>query len=162
MCSTILYVEGNLESKIFNDPLSGLVRRIREVAVRLNGMEIFLLFYYWCSKMLYVKLLVNSKVSTRQIYVSCSWWIYDRKSLTSQQCCDSHVLELDYVHMIKSSFLLPMTYWLLKKTMISRRHVPNLFVTINSLKVCAPKEKHTLLRCKLKSIHGEMFCAIIP
>ncbi|KAL8481421.1 hypothetical protein ACS0TY_027796 [Phlomoides rotata] len=34
---TILYVEGNLESKVFTDPITGLVRRIREVAVRLNG-----------------------------------------------------------------------------------------------------------------------------
>lgn len=39
---TILYVEGNLESKIFNDPISGLVRRIREVAVRQNGRLVFL------------------------------------------------------------------------------------------------------------------------
>ncbi|GER54897.1 single-stranded DNA-binding protein [Striga asiatica] len=30
----ILYVEGNLESKAFNDPITGLVRRIQEVAVR--------------------------------------------------------------------------------------------------------------------------------
>ncbi|KAL3620261.1 hypothetical protein CASFOL_035173 [Castilleja foliolosa] len=34
---SIVYVEGNLESKIFNDPITGLVRRIREVAVRRNG-----------------------------------------------------------------------------------------------------------------------------
>lgn len=34
---SIVYVEGNLETKIFNDPISGLVRRIREVAVRRNG-----------------------------------------------------------------------------------------------------------------------------
>uniref|UniRef100_A0A7N0TST9 Single-stranded DNA-binding protein n=1 Tax=Kalanchoe fedtschenkoi TaxID=63787 RepID=A0A7N0TST9_KALFE len=39
---TILYVEGNLESKIFNDPITGLVRRIREVAVRRNGRLVFL------------------------------------------------------------------------------------------------------------------------
>ncbi|KAG6382692.1 hypothetical protein SASPL_119922 [Salvia splendens] len=32
-----LYVEGNLETKIFNDPITGLVRRIREIAVRRNG-----------------------------------------------------------------------------------------------------------------------------
>ncbi|KAL3512302.1 hypothetical protein ACH5RR_025019 [Cinchona calisaya] len=38
---SILYVEGNLETKIFNDPISGLVRRIREVAVRLNGRLVF-------------------------------------------------------------------------------------------------------------------------
>lgn len=34
---SILYVEGNLETKIFSDPITGLVRRIREVAVRRNG-----------------------------------------------------------------------------------------------------------------------------
>ncbi|KAK4359392.1 hypothetical protein RND71_021621 [Anisodus tanguticus] len=34
---SILYVEGNLETKIFTDPITGLVRRIREIAVRLNG-----------------------------------------------------------------------------------------------------------------------------
>ncbi|KZV21710.1 single-stranded DNA-binding protein, mitochondrial [Dorcoceras hygrometricum] len=33
---SILYVEGNLETKIFNDPITGLVRRIREIAVRRN------------------------------------------------------------------------------------------------------------------------------
>ncbi|CAA0824354.1 Nucleic acid-binding- OB-fold-like protein [Striga hermonthica] len=39
---SILYVEGNLESKVFNDPITGLVRRIREVAVRRNGRVVFL------------------------------------------------------------------------------------------------------------------------
>ncbi|XP_073144923.1 single-stranded DNA-binding protein, mitochondrial [Henckelia pumila] len=39
---SILYVEGNLETKIFNDPISGLVRRIREVAVRRNGRVLYL------------------------------------------------------------------------------------------------------------------------
>ncbi|XP_009782372.1 single-stranded DNA-binding protein, mitochondrial [Nicotiana tabacum] len=39
---SILYVEGNLESKIFTDPITGLVRRIREVAVRRNGRLVFL------------------------------------------------------------------------------------------------------------------------
>ncbi|XP_060172651.1 single-stranded DNA-binding protein, mitochondrial [Lycium barbarum] len=34
---SILYVEGNLETKIFTDPITGLVRRIREIAVRRNG-----------------------------------------------------------------------------------------------------------------------------
>ncbi|XP_022860786.1 single-stranded DNA-binding protein, mitochondrial isoform X1 [Olea europaea var. sylvestris] len=33
---SILYVEGNLETKIFNDPITGLVRRIREIAIRRN------------------------------------------------------------------------------------------------------------------------------
>ena len=32
-----LYVEGNLETKVFSDPVTGLVRRVREVAVRRNG-----------------------------------------------------------------------------------------------------------------------------
>ncbi|KAG6432738.1 hypothetical protein SASPL_104324 [Salvia splendens] len=32
-----LFVEGNLETTIFNDPITGLVRRIREIAVRRNG-----------------------------------------------------------------------------------------------------------------------------
>lgn len=36
-CSSILYLEGNLETKIFADPITGLVRRIREVAIRRNG-----------------------------------------------------------------------------------------------------------------------------
>ncbi|KAL6499698.1 hypothetical protein OROGR_027608 [Orobanche gracilis] len=39
---SILYVEGNLETKIFSDPITGLVRRIREVAVRRNGRLVFL------------------------------------------------------------------------------------------------------------------------
>lgn len=39
---SILYLEGNLETKIFNDPITGLVRRIREVAVRRNGRILFL------------------------------------------------------------------------------------------------------------------------
>ena len=34
---SVLYVEGNLETKIFNDPITGLVRRIREIAIRRNG-----------------------------------------------------------------------------------------------------------------------------
>lgn len=40
VCSSILYVEGNLETKIFNDPITGLVRRIREIAIRRNGILI--------------------------------------------------------------------------------------------------------------------------
>ncbi|XP_051142380.1 single-stranded DNA-binding protein, mitochondrial [Andrographis paniculata] len=39
---SILYVEGNLETKLFNDPLTGLARRIREVTVRRNGRILFL------------------------------------------------------------------------------------------------------------------------
>ncbi|KAF7850270.1 hypothetical protein BT93_L5681 [Corymbia citriodora subsp. variegata] len=37
----ILYLEGNLESKVFNDPITGLVRRIREIAIRRNGRIVF-------------------------------------------------------------------------------------------------------------------------
>lgn len=37
--STVVYLEGNLETKIFTDPVTGLVRRIREVAIRRNGMN---------------------------------------------------------------------------------------------------------------------------
>ncbi|GAV67060.1 SSB domain-containing protein [Cephalotus follicularis] len=39
---SIVYLEGNLETKIFSDPLSGLVRRIREIAIRRNGRIVFL------------------------------------------------------------------------------------------------------------------------
>ncbi|CAN6577987.1 unnamed protein product [Malus baccata var. baccata] len=39
---SILYLEGNLETKIFTDPVSGLVRRVREIAVRRNGRLVFL------------------------------------------------------------------------------------------------------------------------
>lgn len=35
-------MEGNLETKIFNDPITGLVRRIREIAIRRNGKFISL------------------------------------------------------------------------------------------------------------------------
>jgi hypothetical protein len=33
-------LEGNLETKIFTDPVTGLVRRVREVAIRRNGIYI--------------------------------------------------------------------------------------------------------------------------
>ncbi|XP_052180578.1 single-stranded DNA-binding protein, mitochondrial isoform X2 [Diospyros lotus] len=36
---SILYLEGNLETKIFNDPRTGLVRRIREIAIRGNEIS---------------------------------------------------------------------------------------------------------------------------
>lgn len=39
---SILYLEGNLETKIFTDPITGLVRRVREVAIRRNGRVVFL------------------------------------------------------------------------------------------------------------------------
>lgn len=38
---SILYLEGNLETKIFTDPITGLVRRVREVALRANGRIVF-------------------------------------------------------------------------------------------------------------------------
>ncbi|CAL1354676.1 unnamed protein product [Linum trigynum] len=34
---SIVYLEGNLETKIFTDPITGLVRRVREIAIRRNG-----------------------------------------------------------------------------------------------------------------------------
>ncbi|XP_024170411.1 single-stranded DNA-binding protein, mitochondrial [Rosa chinensis] len=39
---SILYLEGNLETKIFTDPTTGLVRRVREIAIRRNGRLVFL------------------------------------------------------------------------------------------------------------------------
>lgn len=39
---SVLYLEGNLETKVFSDPITGLVRRIREIAVRGNGRLLFL------------------------------------------------------------------------------------------------------------------------
>ncbi|XP_076915475.1 single-stranded DNA-binding protein, mitochondrial-like [Bidens hawaiensis] len=39
---SILYLEGNLETKIFNDPITGLTRRVREVAIRGDGRVVFL------------------------------------------------------------------------------------------------------------------------
>ncbi|CAM0881869.1 unnamed protein product [Alopecurus aequalis] len=39
---SIVYLEGNLETKVFSDPITGLVRRIREIAVRGNGRLLFL------------------------------------------------------------------------------------------------------------------------
>ncbi|CAD5168491.1 unnamed protein product [Musa acuminata subsp. malaccensis] len=38
----ILYLEGNLATKVFSDPITGLVRRIREVAIRADGRLVFL------------------------------------------------------------------------------------------------------------------------
>lgn len=38
--SSILYMEGNLETKIFTDPITGLVRRIREIAIRQNSKSL--------------------------------------------------------------------------------------------------------------------------
>ncbi|EXC28049.1 Single-stranded DNA-binding protein [Morus notabilis] len=39
---SILYLDGNLETKIFTDPISGIVRRIREISIRQNGRVVFL------------------------------------------------------------------------------------------------------------------------
>ncbi|KAJ3695320.1 hypothetical protein LUZ60_000697 [Juncus effusus] len=38
----IIYVEGNLETKVFSDPARGLVRRIREIAIRGDGRLLYL------------------------------------------------------------------------------------------------------------------------
>ncbi|RRT71633.1 hypothetical protein B296_00035345 [Ensete ventricosum] len=45
-CRAILYLEGNLESKVFSDPITGLVRRIREVAIRGDGISLSLIFCF--------------------------------------------------------------------------------------------------------------------
>lgn len=39
---SILYLEGNLETKVFSDQITGLVRRVREIAIRRNGRLVFL------------------------------------------------------------------------------------------------------------------------
>ncbi|OAY79701.1 Single-stranded DNA-binding protein, mitochondrial [Ananas comosus] len=39
---SVLYLEGNLETKVFSDPITGLVRRIREIAIRGDGRLVFL------------------------------------------------------------------------------------------------------------------------
>ncbi|GKU95055.1 hypothetical protein SLEP1_g8463 [Rubroshorea leprosula] len=39
---SILYLEGNLETKVFLDPINGLVQRLREIAIRRNGRLILL------------------------------------------------------------------------------------------------------------------------
>ncbi|XP_021731460.1 single-stranded DNA-binding protein, mitochondrial-like [Chenopodium quinoa] len=41
---SLLYLEGNLETKIYTDQVSGIVKRVREIAVRRNGRIIFLGF----------------------------------------------------------------------------------------------------------------------
>ena len=40
-----VYVEGNIETRIYNDPSSQKVKRIREIAVRQNGIPMPLYFY---------------------------------------------------------------------------------------------------------------------
>ncbi|KAL3686865.1 hypothetical protein R1sor_013174 [Riccia sorocarpa] len=37
-----VYLEGNIESRVYNDPNSGVVKRIREIAVRNNGRLMFM------------------------------------------------------------------------------------------------------------------------
>ncbi|XP_057517411.1 single-stranded DNA-binding protein, mitochondrial [Amaranthus tricolor] len=39
---SILYLEGNLETKVFTDQVTGLVKRVREIAIRRNGRIVFL------------------------------------------------------------------------------------------------------------------------
>lgn len=39
---SVIYLEGNLETKVFSDPVTGLVRRVREVAIRRDGMYFLL------------------------------------------------------------------------------------------------------------------------
>ncbi|KAL2628804.1 hypothetical protein R1flu_013490 [Riccia fluitans] len=37
-----VYLEGNIESRVYNDPNSGVVKRIREIAIRSNGRLMFM------------------------------------------------------------------------------------------------------------------------
>lgn len=74
-------MEGNLETKIFNDPITGLVRRIREVAIRRNGKLIslslsFSLFYSACSILViaYIEL-INFCSFAAKDFVNCPLWI---------------------------------------------------------------------------------------
>lgn len=39
---SVIYLEGNLETKVFSDPVTGLVRRVREVAIRRDGIYFLL------------------------------------------------------------------------------------------------------------------------
>ncbi|XP_031476450.1 single-stranded DNA-binding protein, mitochondrial-like isoform X2 [Nymphaea colorata] len=39
---SILYIEGNLETKVFNDKITGVPRQIREIAIRRDGRLVFL------------------------------------------------------------------------------------------------------------------------
>lgn len=36
-----MYLEGNIESKVFADPATGVVRRMREIAIRGNGKFLY-------------------------------------------------------------------------------------------------------------------------
>ncbi|CAL9167855.1 unnamed protein product, partial [Musa hybrid cultivar] len=42
----ILYLEGNMETKVFSDPITGLVRRIREVAIRADDISLSFIFCF--------------------------------------------------------------------------------------------------------------------
>ena len=44
--SSISNLEGNLETKVFSDPITGLVRRIREIALRRDGLPSYTLFLF--------------------------------------------------------------------------------------------------------------------
>lgn len=37
-----IYLEGNLETKVFSDPITGLVKHVREIAIRRGGRIVFL------------------------------------------------------------------------------------------------------------------------
>ena len=39
LCRSLVYLEGNLETKLFTDPISSLVKRIREIAIRRDGIH---------------------------------------------------------------------------------------------------------------------------
>lgn len=41
----VLYLEGNIECKVFSDPVTGIIRRIREIAVRGDGKFLYFLHF---------------------------------------------------------------------------------------------------------------------
>jgi single-strand DNA-binding protein len=40
-----MYLEGNIETKVFSDPATGVVRRIREIAIRGDGKILHFLIF---------------------------------------------------------------------------------------------------------------------
>ncbi|WOH14936.1 hypothetical protein DCAR_0934466 [Daucus carota subsp. sativus] len=47
---SILYLEGNLETKVFSDPITGLVRRIREFAIRQTSIRLVFCYAFTLMK----------------------------------------------------------------------------------------------------------------
>jgi hypothetical protein len=52
-----MYLEGNIETKVFSDPASGVVRHIREIAIRGDGKFLHFSHFFRVinSKLIYVK-----------------------------------------------------------------------------------------------------------